>query len=194
MKIIGNNKDYWWWAALADGIDEKVVYDARGAEVFNESDMYFSRTDDSMVCFEIGFHTYCYKAVLNDSGNLDHYEFVVEDISEDKVSEHPINVYRFFTWTFPWIFRGKPSIDIVKEQLVVHKKKIKDKRAKVEKINAILKSSKVTGMLPAEVVAQNVYDYISWCNGHPSKIQEPGNKTKIQNAGFDLKTSFRNVK
>lgn len=194
MKIIGNNKDYWWWAAMKDGIDELVVYDARAVRVFEESDAIKRPSNYEMIlrCIEVGFTSYVFKILYGDDNSAIGYELMYTVRDEGKVSGYPINTYKFSTYqpiinSERWKDYSEQMRARVKRD--IYKAPTESRRAYVDE-NIILKNSFATG-IPAEEIAGAVYEYLSWCNDHPGNVNEPDNDTKIVNAGFDKKSSFR---
>ena len=59
--------------------------------------------------------------------------------------------------------------------------------------NPILKDLPITGLLPATEVWQGIYDYLLKMK-EPVIVDSRTNDEHIESAGFDKKTSFRNVK
>jgi hypothetical protein len=59
--------------------------------------------------------------------------------------------------------------------------------------NPILKELPITGLIPAEEIWQGIYDYLLKMK-EPVVIDSRTNDEHIESAGFDKKTSFRNVK
>ena len=67
----------------------------------------------------------------------------------------------------------------------------RDGRGEIE--NPILKDLPITGLLPATEVWQGIYDYLLKMK-EPVIVDSRTNDEHIESAGFDKKTSFRNVK
>jgi len=66
----------------------------------------------------------------------------------------------------------------------------KDSRGEIK--NPILKDLPITGLIPAEEIWQGIYDYLLK-KKEPVVIDSRTNDEHIESAGFDKKTSFRNM-
>ena len=66
----------------------------------------------------------------------------------------------------------------------------KDSRSEIE--NPIMKDLPITGLIPAEEIWQGIYDYLLK-KKEPVIIDSRTNDEHIESAGFDKKTSFRNM-
>ena len=67
-----------------------------------------------------------------------------------------------------------------------------DKEGREEYQNPILKDLPITGLIPAEEIWQGIYDYLLKLK-EPVIIDSRTNDEHIESAGFDKKTSFRNM-
>ena len=219
MKIIDSKKDYYDYLSGIYGIDDKIVFDRRNSSVLktNEYDVnfgcglyYFSdeRDDDKPRKQEIRWikddtkrgWKYKKKKVL--VGQLYyfvlevgyyHYYFEIERYKEDgifnkniyllseqkvdkKLSDEPLSIIpcyltiKYSTNTNSWRYYTDRRCD-----------------------NPILINTFIPKYIPSEDIWNRIYEYLSSLKD----IQVNDNRTdeqKLESAGFDKKTSFRNIK
>lgn len=213
MKIITprGNKDYYDYLVGIFGEDEKVVYDRRQFNVlsgsdsiaFNTTKLPQDRKKQKMMVYEwksqhcrkvekyVGRRFLC----LLEVGTV-HYYFQIERYlsNEDAVM-------------IDWTLREKrenqnhreesPISFFIGEEIGSYywysfRDRFDFKRASVIP-NPILKGTPIASLIPAEEIFKTIYAYLSSLND--KEIVD--NRTDIQkaeSAGFDRKTSFRNVK
>lgn len=203
MRIVSKVKDYYDYLQGIYGIDEKVCYDRRDGIIVDPTRGYmeggldywfkpdykpycvYRRDDGAPAIFglEIGYVRYVLSVFRGI--NYDKFEYkLIEKIrinKEDKVSSAPINLLhmrrknRFWDKGnheyVPFLERGKSSYFR----------------------NPILARTFIPGLIPAEEVWENVYEYLSSLN----EVEIIDTRTDVQHAeshGFDKKISFRHRK
>lgn len=214
MKILTprNNKDYYDYLTGSYGIDEKVVYDRRQFNILKTLDSpFFSyslldndsrkkeiRTTEwvgqhrkrviklvaaEMHCMlEVGLKWYFFKIerYLDDSDNvnIDWAIIKTKEISKHQhIGSTPMS---FFTAYYVYGSWRKDDLDIRVE-----------KPSSIS--NPILTGTPITSFIPPEEIYANLYSYISSLND----VEFTDTRTDVQkaeSAGFDKKTSFRNIK
>ncbi|MCH5327865.1 MAG: hypothetical protein J1E02_02495 [Coprobacter sp.] len=214
MKIITprNNKDFYDYLTGIYGIDEKVVFDRRVFNVLKSSDSplfstikrpedrekvyweyafdevenkHFDRPVGSFIysLLEAGNHWYIFRTerYLDDYGKV-HIDwcFIKKIVVDKKMhsGDTPLTLYPNLG-IYGW--RSDTPIFIKKHDL------------KNGIANPIIKDTPITSFVKADDVYQGIYAYISSLND----IDYTDNRNdiqKLESAGFDKKTSFRNIK
>lgn len=218
MKIITprNNKDFYDYLTGIYGIDDKVVFDRRKFTILKNSDSplfstiiqsqdskkkywkhefdvvenkYFDRPIGRFIysLLEAGNHWYIFRTerYLDDNGKVHiDWSFIKKIIVDKKMhsGETPLTFYQNieYVWYHLWI-RRLSSIEKIKRSL-------KDGIS-----NPIIKDTALTSFVKADDIYQGIYAYISSLND----IDYADNRNdiqKLESAGFDKKTSFRNIK
>lgn len=196
MRIIDNKKDYYDYLMGVYGIDDMVVYDRRGSTVFTKTEfekLFIPHSDNQNiyakeVIVKIGNKVYYFNRKNGDDdwtmpNEIDYYRHIEKDANPCLLSnfksklkdDAPIELY--YCYANPW-----RTYNIFKEKY----------RHLVT--NPILKEfSFITKHIPADDIWQLVYDWITKRN-EPNVVDNRTDKEHIQSAGFDCKTSFRNIK
>lgn len=214
MKILTprNNKDYYDYLAGVYGIDDKVVYDRRQFTVLARLDSpFFSyakmdndapkreiRTTEwtrrhckwvtkyvatELHCMlEVGLKWYFFQVnrYLNESNELCLEWKIVKTkkiAKSQRLGETPIT---FFSAYANYTFWHTEKLDIS-----VNKKKAIP--------NPILAGTPITSLIPPQEIYQELSSYISSLNDK-EVIDTRNDVQKAEAAGFDRKTSFRNIK
>lgn len=214
MKILTprNNKDYYDYLSGIYGIDENVVFDRRKYTVLSRLESpFFSRSpmeNDApkkevrtrewvgrrfvwvtkivaleLYCMlEIGLKWYFFKVerYLDDSSNV-HTDWSIirekEICKEQRLGPTPITFFKAYTDYSNWR-TDKLKIRINTDDIVP---------------NPILLETPITSLIPAQEVYNNLYAYISSLKDI-TIIDTRTDIQKAESAGFDKKTSFRNIK
>lgn len=214
MKILTprNNKDYYDYLTGIYGIDDKIVYDRRQFTIlarldspfFNFSQMdkdspkketrsweYFGRrgkwvtkfVGNEMHCMlEAGLKWYFFKVerYLEDSSGV-HIDWEIVKTKEiaksQRLGETPITFFSaYYCYTFVRIEDWDISIE--KNDAIP---------------NPILAGTPITSLIPPQKLYQELSNYISSLNDKEI-IDTRNDVQKAESAGFDRKTSFRNIK
>ena len=196
MKIITprNNKDFYDYLTGIYGIDEKVVFDRRTFTILKNSDSpLFSkikRPEDREKIYlpvgsfiysllEAGNHWYIFRTerYLDDYGKVYiDWCFIKKIVVDKKIhsGETPLTFFQCGYW-------HRCTTEEIKRSL------------SNSISNPIIKDTPITSFVKADDVYQGIYAYISSLND----IDYTDNRNdiqKLESAGFDKKTSFRNIK
>ena len=218
MKIIDNKKDYYDYLSGVYGIDPYVVYDRRGSmgsniilETPGWSDVFSKKEIASDKIPKSNYGRY-----YNNRPFLDRiFEIVVEAGEKHfyikcrryrKTEDSPVEVtYKMYDPLQE--INTRYSNTFVKREIERYKKKRSKAPLAIfytdygkyhetvghgEIENPILKDLPITGMLPAEEIWQGIYDYLLKMK-EPVIVDSRTNDEHIESAGFDKKTSFRNM-
>ncbi len=223
MKIITNIKDYYDYVSGIYGIDPLVTLDRRNAYFLKDDEespfssivtsdtptkeellnryrfrFYKGGPNFSYIVVGIGFMDYQFEYLRykDEEGKI---VFEVNDIIKFKrnvlVHTNPIafrkgrnGYYRdhqgnIGCYTSPWAERARFGFTGEQNKLV------DDGNAPIP----ILAGTIIPAYIPAEEMWQNIYDHLSALKEKPIVDNRP-DPLKIKSAGFDTKTSFRNIK
>lgn len=202
MRIITKIKDYYDYLQGVYGIDDKVIYDRRdaiyidpsrgcmdmGLECLFNPDYKLSpschRSNDFYgFGLEIGYIRYVISVFRGKDG--DKFEYEIKEKKklnkDDKVSSAPIVLYHIRS---QGRWNRKNDDDYVP---------LLNRDGSGYYNNPILIKTFIPGLIPAEEIWQNLYDYISSLN----EVEVIDTRTNIQHVeshGFDKKVSFRHRK
>ena len=213
MKILTprNNKDYYDYLSGIYGIDDKVVYDRREFNILEnidspyfskikkeedkpkqESRIYGKRGPGGKILYEyIGKVTYALLEVglfwvvfkieryLDEKDNVNIDWTIEEKFNIEKSLHKGSTAMTFFPDLHIYIYRRKPN---------EYKVKLEDGIQ-----NPILKGTPIASIVTADEIYKGIYSYLSALND--KEIIDNGTDIqKAESAGFDRKTSFRNIK
>lgn len=201
MKIITKHKDYYDYISGVYGIDEKVVYDRRNHDLIvgNGTSAYFfqervfdehlhandrrpNRPDIIFLMLEVGFIHYkiCVTRKLRADGKTVELEYELKGkqrvLPNERFSQAPIAIGQLISG---YNFRLAKSENQVSKDFHI--------------ANPTLSDTPIPGIIPAEDIWNQVYEYISWTNEKPIS----DNRTDVEHAeshGFDKRISFRHRK
>lgn len=204
MKIISKIKDYYDYLQGVYGIDEKVCYDRRDITNIDPSrymdstlEYWFKRDYKPLWCYrkeqngaipsliglEVGYFRYVFSIFRGK--DYDKFEYELKEKKKiaktDRVSPTPINLYGMHHKHWYW--------DKMKEPEYVASL---NRDGSGYYTNPILAKTFITGLIPAEEMWENLYEYITSLN----EVEIIDNRSDVQKAeshGFDRKTSFRNM-
>lgn len=214
MKILTsrNNKDYYDYLTGIYGIDDKVVYDRRKFTVLESIDSAFfnhstlekdAPKKEVRTCKWIGCHCkwvteykatelYCMLEVglkwyffqvdryLDETSNvcLDWKMITTKEITKDeKLGIAPMSFFKAFK-TYSWWNDEKLDVKVDENDAIP---------------NPILKGTPIVSLITAQEIYNSLYAYISLLND-VDIIDNRTDVEKAESAGFDRKTSFRNIK
>lgn len=223
MKIIDNKKDYYDYLSGVNGIDPYVVYDRRGSvssteiinrwgEVFNKNVIYSDNYSynrkygkyakdkafvdkDFQIVVEAGdkhFYIRCNRKRETETSSIELTYELYDPIEELKNRYHSSILPR--SWFIERELerykkkRSKAPLAI----FFTDYQRYHEEGGQGEIDNPILKDLPITGLVPAEEVWQGIYDYLLKMK-EPVVIDSRTNDEHIESAGFDKKTSFRNM-
>lgn len=214
MKILTprNNKDYYDYLTGIYGIDEKVVYDRREFTILANSDsLFFNRTihekdtpkkeirtrkwvgrhwkweteyrvTELYCMLEVGLKWYFFHVdrYLNDASRvcLDWKIITTKEITKDKrVGIAPMTFFNAFE-TYSWWTDVKLDLKVDKSDAFP---------------NPIIQGTSIASLIPAPEIYNSLYAYLSSLND-VEIIDKRTDLEKAESAGFDRRTSFRNIK
>lgn len=201
MKIIDNKKDYYDYLMGVYGIDDKVVFDRRGSKVLSKSEIgeFEDKGVYKWVCriyLKIGDYVYLFlrKSVddcwyMPDVAKFGFFEVRCQpnpmpySVCEINIpNESPIvMVYEVASTTN----KGRERFDGIIHFGDTFKRTID---------NPILSQfSFVKKFIKPEEIWERLYDYISKRN-EPVIVDNRNDIQHLESAGFDKRTSFRNIK
>lgn len=217
MKIIDKRKDYYDYLVGTYGLDPDIVFDRRGSITLN-SEFWFNdrypnigaklpstdslpqKRKEPILCVDnkipvfglnitstLSIGKFTYDVLLD--------RYVEEDGETIGGSNHIIRIYsRDDKEKYPISF-VLGSCSVYGGNLAGHYHKIEHGllRGYYAIDNVILDGTWITKLFPATKVWEDVYDFL--CSQKDIKIIDTRtDKEKIVSAGFDTKTSFRNIK
>ncbi|MBD5367931.1 MAG: hypothetical protein HDR83_01545 [Bacteroides sp.] len=219
MKILTprNNKDYYDYLSGIYGVDEKVVFDRRNFTILSRltSPLFFyERTEKDSPKREVPSWMRKDKKIPEYEGTIYHcllevgmrwYLFDVERYLDDKcevcidwkidriidisktqrVGTSPISFFNSYRSYGRWYYR----------RYKFHENEIPKIEADVNDTvsNPILTGTAIPSLIPAEDIYNHISAYISSLND--IEISDTrSDEEKAESAGFDRKTSFRNIK
>ena len=203
MKIIDNKKDYYDYLVGTYGIDEKMVYDRRGSvrmynggvksgvSVSNESDI-------TNLIIRVGDRVYYINK--NKNGEWEMPEKVASLKNYYTLVDNPIQITddeinRFVPFKIEW--KGSTYDMKYDDATPVSATIMYNYMRSVNTVivaNPILASlPAVVKFIPADTAWQEIYNFIS-SQYDKDIIDNRNDIQKLESAGFDKKTSFRNVK
>jgi hypothetical protein len=221
MKIIDNKKDYYDYLSGIYGIDELAVYDRRGSVTWAQykdgfplfvdtrrvkDDVFIPekrkrwwRPHRRFLCVEAGKRQYLIMAErILAKESADEVEIrrslLGSRLVEEKHSKAPLAVFECEMYWTP--FDRKNDVDWTSlrywdnrycyfRQLGVREEPLVE--------NPILAGSFIASMIAADEIWKALYEYLISLNDKKIVDNRP-DTLKIEAAGFDLKTSFRNTK
>lgn len=219
MKIIDNKKDYYDHLSGVWGIDPLAVYDRRGSIPYSQyRDRFFLFNDTARrgsdvplsprqqrlgrvagrhyLCLEAGRRQFILKVEREsvkedpDKVRLTRTLLGVRDV-ERKHAQTPLALFACdFLYLFPDALSRPDSVRYWREKDWFFRA-WGDTEPLVE--NPILEGSFIVPLIPAEDIWQPLYEYILSLNEKDITDDRP-DALKAESAGFDVKTSFRNVK
>lgn len=221
MKIIDNKKDYYDYLSGVYGIDPYVVYDRRGSvasseileswgELFNKNVIDSDTVEynrkygrhmrkrafidkDFQIIVEVGdkhYYIRCNRRRETENSPIELTYSLYDPVEELKAG--------YINWAEQhWIVR---EIERYKKKrsnapLAIYYtdyQRYHDEGGHGAIDNPILKDLPITGLLPAEEIWKNIYDYLLK-EKEPKIVDNRTNDEHIISAGFDRKTSFRNM-
>lgn len=213
MKILTsrNNKDYYDYLAGIYGIDDKVVYDRRKFTILSNSDSLFFnhtifekdapkkeipsrkwlgrhwkwvreyRATELHCMLEAGLKWYFFQVerYLDETANvcLDWKIITTKETTTDKrVGMAPMTFFKAFE-TYSWWSGAKLDLKVDTSDAIP---------------NPIIQGTPITSLIPAQEIYGLLYAYLSSLN----EVELIDNRTdieKAESAGFDRRTSFRNI-
>ena len=208
MKIIDNIKDYYDYIAGVKGIDNYVVFDRRKSipigNHYSYRD-YFDSTPNYDENFRIKNYNkeklpYLYLSVVLEVGYI-HYFFSIKRNGVDfevklerKFEENkhfrktPLTL--FYTTDWRYRFNRGNILDNIENISIseilynsIHNNRYEDL--------PILRDTWIPKFIPADEIFDNIYNFILR-EKEPKIIDNRSDKLKLESAGFDNKTSFRN--
>ncbi len=214
MKILTtrNNKDYYDYLTGVYGIDDKVVYDRREFTILsNSGSLFFNRTiiekdapkkeirtrkwvgrhwkweteyrATELYCMlEVGLKWYFFQVdrYLDEASNvcLDWKIITTKKITKDKrVGLAPMTFFKAFE-TYSWWTDATLDLKVDKSDAIP---------------NPIIQGTPIVSLIHAQEIYNSLYAYLSSLND----VEIIDNRTdleKAESAGFDRRTSFRNIK
>lgn len=215
MKIIDNRKDYYDYLASMNGIDERIVYDRRKSEVLEDDNpesslnVFFCMKpmqDDTLrkdayrwekgkrIPYKEGKKNY----LIVETGATTYLFETERWLDEADNSKLGFNV------TLVWKSEnGKRLIEDNSPVVMCECHAYKyfgSRETKISKImthtitkDPIMKNTWLKTFIQPEEMYRSIYDWISRMN-EPDIKDNRNDIEKLQSAGFDKKTSFRNIK
>lgn len=214
MKILTsrNNKDYYDYLAGIYGIDDRVVYDRRKFTILSNTDLTFFkyailakdapkkemrtrkwigrhwkwvteyRATELYCMLEVGLKWYFFQVdrYLDEASNvcLDWKIITIKEITKDKrVGIAPMTFFKAFE-TYSWWTDATLDLKVDKSDAIP---------------NPIIQGTPIASLIPAQEIYNLLYAYLSSLND----VELIDNRTdieKAESAGFDRRTSFRNIK
>ena len=179
MKIIDNKKDYYDYLSGVYGIDNLIVYDRRGSVPINPD------------CISLKGAEYYF---ILEVGNT-HYRFEVERWLDEKQPEC-LHVETTLLDTIKDVKQRYSTAPICivtcrAQYWWYHEVRWEDTKGRIE--NPILANTFIPKLIPPDEIWQALYDYLSSLKDTPITDSRT-DEQKLESAGFDKKTSFRNVK
>lgn len=190
MKIISKYKDYYDYLSGIYGIDEKIILD--------RTDFKHCNSISSNRIFRLYIAGYIVEGICVD--NIYYYG------NELKKFELDQNKLRY--WFSKHKKRDYDKSIYIKNKLLegwIYTEPLKDKDEYNKKQNCaiilnendkypILRELELSKFIKPTIIYQWIYDYLSSLITDKEKISDMSNENKILAKGFDLKTSFRNIK
>ncbi len=221
MKIIDNKKDYYDYVSGVYGIDPYVVYDRRGSVASSEIIYtYGEMFDKNPVGSDTFPDNRKYGRHVKDKAFIDKDFTIVVEAGDShyhikcnrrrETEDSPIELtYRLYDPMDELRHRYRGQLDdktrfwMQREIDGYRKKKSKSPLAifiygqryagkPYEIENPILKGLPITGLIPAEEIWKNIYDYLLKMK-EPVIVDRRTNNEHIESAGFDKKKSFRKM-
>lgn len=219
MRIIDNKKDYYDYLSGIYGIDPNIVYDRRGSTMIdpksctpsyqlsylfsekNYSDKprtlkhYYSLPEwhkpeekklfHQVLCgeyhyfiLEAGFQHFLFEIerYIDDDGNHRVIPMLIKQTEGEKyVKDAPLAI--IYKGTYSYRLDYKPTDSQIKDAIR----------------NPIITQTYIPRFIPPETIWQNIYNYLSSLKDKPI-TDNRSDTQKLESAGFDKKTSFRNIK
>ena len=209
MKIISNIKDYYDYLVSFYGMDDYVVFDRRKNKVLRTELQYDLLWSKDLVFETIGDNYYF--CCLCAGNNFDC--IILKRTIDNQVEKKVVNI-KLIPWNkyVPnWnsrMFSKEEYLDRIKDFV---KSKISPENPLIfAKINCnriyypyyktidlifnpILKDTPFTSIMKPEKVWEGIYNYLLSCK-EPKIIDNRTDIEHLESAGFDKKTSFRNIK
>lgn len=220
MKIIDTKKDYYDYLSGIYGEDSLAVYDRRGSVAWkNYQDKFSIFVDPTRIkedefippkyfrwragannfflCLEAGKKQFIIKEIRelrkSDAGQVTIQKslFGIREV-EHKHAEAPLAL---FECDYGQLWRDREVFFPEKVRYWAEMTKYRRHALKEEPLveNPILIDSFIPQLIPAEDIWHALYEYIMSLNDKEIKDTRP-DALKLESAGFDKKTSFRNVK
>lgn len=214
MKILTtrNNKDYYDYLTGIYGIDEKVVYDRREFTILsNSGSLFFNctilendakkkeirtrkwvgrhwkweteyRATELYCMLEVGLKWYFFQVdrYLDEASKvcLDWKIITTREITKDKrIGIAPMTFFKAFE-TYSWWTDTTLDLKVDKSDAIP---------------NPIIQGTTIASLIPGQEIYNSLYAYLSSLND----VEIIDNRTdleKAESAGFDCRTSFRNIK
>ena len=203
MKIIDNKKDYYDYLVGTYGIDEKMVYDRRGSVriyngVLKSGFTVINESDITNLIIRVGHLVYYINK--NKNGEWEMPEKVTSLKNYYTPVDNPIRITddeinRFVPFKIEW--KGSnynmkyDDATPVSATIIYNYMRSQNKLIVANPILASLPA--VVKFIPADTAWQEIYNFIS-SQYDKDIIDNRSDIQKLESAGFDKKTSFRNVK
>jgi len=203
MKIIDNKKDYYDYLVGYYGLDPYVVYDRRNSVVVKNKESLDILSDTKTTFENEGENIYICALCAGKNINV---SFLYRFVSKSKVikiylesyedfikhNEHSEVIFQHIRDTvLDSISEKDPLILYIspRNQFFYWRPNM---TAKIIK-NPILKDTLFTSIMSANRVWEGIYNYLLSCK-EPKIIDTRTDVQHLESAGFDKKTSFRNIK
>jgi len=223
MKIIDNKKDYYDYLSGIYGMDGLAVYDRRESVAWAQykdrfplfidsrrvkDDVFIPETEKRrgwwhphrrFLCVEAGKRQYLIQAErILAKESADEVEIrrtlLGSRLVEEKHSKAPLAVFECEMYWSP--FDRQKELDWSSVRYWDNRYRYLRQRGEQDEPlveNPILAGTFIASMIPADEIWKALYEYLMSLNDKEIVDKRP-DALKIEAAGFDLKTSFRNVK
>lgn len=210
MYILDKNKDYYDYVSGLYGIDKSIVYDRRGSTIVSNSTLImlgyhteaWNRASDKANCviIEIGYTQYLiqyYDLVFKKTPN---YETVVVSFKSKLLETYKNNKHFYdkevsiVPCRLPWRWRSERHLHHTKED---KEEQYRDyfELTKYEDFiisNPIVNATVIPSHIPAFDAWKEISTFISSKKNDRNVDIENSDVAKLENHGFDKKSSFRN--